>query len=919
MEFRLLGPLEVVVDDDPVALGGRRQRVILAHLILRANRVVPADLLIDELWGEQPPDTARNTLQTYVYRLRKLLGDRRIAGRGGGYVLTAAPEEIDAGRFEALVKRAKGLAAFDPEDAAATLAEALAIWRGAPLADLAGEASLQGEIARLEELRLSATERRIEAEIAAGGHSTVVSELEALTASYPLRERMWANLMLALYRQGRQAEALSTYQRAREVLSDELGAEPSAELQRLHEQILSHDASIRKQEAPPRPKVRASRVDLQPGTDFAGYQIDGVLGRGGMSVVYLAEQTTLRRKVALKVLTSQLAEDERFRGRFERESRLAASIDHPNVIPIYEAGEYEGELFIAMRYVEGTDLRTVLGGGPLDPNRTVTIIRQVADALDIAHEQGLVHRDVKPANILLVRRGDSRPGEHAYLSDFGLTKRFASDSGVTATGQFVGTIDYAAPEQFEGGQLDARTDVYSLGCVLFECLTGRAPFRAPTDAGLMYAHLQLPPPSVREERGDLPDAIDEAIATAMAKHPDGRQPTAGALAQEASRGLQPVIQDLGESTTARRRRRWLVPIVALGLVLAAATIFLVREAGDTSEPAGGRFATGDSSAGETVVPARAVAAIDPSDGKIVDAVGGMYVETLNGSVRPEIAAGAGGVWIIDGASVSVVDPRTESRHKAFGLRGTGGVGFVPSIAVRSNDVFFTDSRRTGSLHGIADGAVGHIYGLGERSQVATFPETGGATDIAFGGGKLWETFGGGVLLEVDPRTLAAVRRWNAGSSLDAVAVAPGSVWVGDRETATVWWIDPQSGERSDPMELAGAMDGIASLGGVAWVLDRSAGTVTPVATTFGAGDSIPLAGDLTDIEAGLGAVWVSDRGGSLWRIDPQTSETSQVDVGYPVESLTFDPEKPLVWLIAIECPAAGIPASETQGGLGCSR
>ena len=210
MEFRVLGPLEVVGDDGPIALGGPKQRAVLAHLILRANHVVPADLLIDELWGEDPPETARNTLQTYVYRLRRLLGDGRLEGGDGGYVLRAGPEEIDASRFEASVKQAKALASADPRAAAAAFEEALALWRGAPLADLAEEPLLRGEIARLEELRLSATERRIAAEIAVGGHSTVVSELEALTTRYPLRERMWASLMLALYRSGRQAEALST-------------------------------------------------------------------------------------------------------------------------------------------------------------------------------------------------------------------------------------------------------------------------------------------------------------------------------------------------------------------------------------------------------------------------------------------------------------------------------------------------------------------------------------------------------------------------------------------------------------------------------------------------------------------------------------------------------------------------------------
>ena len=537
MEFRILGPLEVSVGDGAIKLGGPKQRAVLAHLILRADRPVPIDLLIDGLWGEKPPQTARNTLQTYVYRLRQVLGDDRIFSEAGGYVLRADAAEIDAAQFEAMVKAAKADLASDPSKAAAVLSEALALWRGAPLADLSNEPSLRGEIARLEELHLSATEHRIAAEIEMGGHSTVVSELDALTARYPLRERMWANLMLALYRLGRQAEALAAYQRARQVLADELGTEPSRELQRLNEQILRRDASLGLSE-PARQGVRPSRVDLQPGTEVASYRIVHTLGRGGMSVVYLAEHDWLQRKVALKVLAPQLADDERFRERFVRESRLAASLDHPNVIPIYEAGASGGDLFIAMRFVEGSDLRTLLHeGGALEPARAIGILRQVASALDAAHEQGLVHRDVKPANVLLARPRSSEPVEHVYLSDFGLTKRSASDSAVTGTGQFVGTLDYAAPEQFKGETPDARTDVYSLGCVLFECLTGRPPFRSENDAGLMYAHLQQPPPPVTSERPDLPHEIDRVVGRAMAKSPDDRPRSAGELADDAARAL----------------------------------------------------------------------------------------------------------------------------------------------------------------------------------------------------------------------------------------------------------------------------------------------------------------------------------------------------------------------------------------------
>jgi len=571
MEFLILGPLEVTDAGRTLALGGPKQRAVLAHLILRSNRVVQADLLIDGLWGEDPPESARNTLQTYVYRLRKLLGDGRIEGRDGGYVLTAAADEIDAERFESLMKRGKASVASDPAAAAAILSDALSLWRADALADVTEEPSLRGEAARLEELRLSATEHRIAAEIALGGHSTVVSELESLTARYPLRERMWAHLMLALYRSGRQAEALSTYERARQVLTEELGADPSPELQRLHEQIL-HGAPDLAAPEPKRarpPSVRPSRVDLQPGTEVAGYRIVGTLGRGGMSVVYLAEHDWLQRKVALKVLAPPLAEDERFRERFVRESRLAASLDHPNVIPIYEAVASGGDLFIAMRYVEGTDLRTLLHeGGALEPDRAVAIVRQVAAALDAAHEQGLVHRDVKPGNVLLARQRGSEAGEHVYLSDFGLTKRSASDSGITGTGQFVGTLDYAAPEQFKGDVADARTDVYSLGCVLFECLTGHPPFQSDNDAGLMYAHLQQRPPAVTRIAPGLLREIDYVVARAMAKAPGDRYQNAGVLADEASRALGLGVDVSGPDASRSKLRRLAVP-VALAAALVA--------------------------------------------------------------------------------------------------------------------------------------------------------------------------------------------------------------------------------------------------------------------------------------------------------------------------------------------------------------
>jgi serine/threonine protein kinase len=263
------------------------------------------------------------------------------------------------------------------------------------------------------------------------------------------------------------------------------------------------------------------------GTEVAGFRIESVLGRGGMSVVYVAEQVRLGRKVALKVLTTELAWDEQFRERFVRESHIAATIDHPNIIPIYDAGEADGLLYIAMRFVRGPDLKEILKRGQLGVGRTIFLIEQLASALDAAHAHSLVHRDVKPGNILLEESTD-----HVYLTDFGVAKQTTA-RGLTSTGHFLGTVEYAAPEQIEGGTVDARTDVYALGCVLYECLTGAPPFSHGTEHAVLHAHLVDPPPSVSRVRPDLPQAFDGVIATAMAKIADERFGSCGELAHAA--------------------------------------------------------------------------------------------------------------------------------------------------------------------------------------------------------------------------------------------------------------------------------------------------------------------------------------------------------------------------------------------------
>jgi serine/threonine protein kinase len=291
------------------------------------------------------------------------------------------------------------------------------------------------------------------------------------------------------------------------------------------------------------------------GSEVAGYRIEAVIGRGGMGVVYRAEHLLLGRKDALKVLAAELAEDPDFRQRFLRESRLAARIEHPSIIPIYHAGEADGLLYIAMRYVEGIDLRALIKReGPLDENRTVAMLEQVASALDDAHESGLVHRDVKPANILIAAR------DRVYLSDFGIAKQTAAP-GLTRTGSFIGTLDYAAPEQIEGRDLDGRADGYSLGCVICECLTGTVPYKKDSEVQVLYAHLLEPPPALTARRPELGVEVDAVIAKSLAKARDDRYSSCGELVEALRQALlkhpasaTPPVRGAASPTRAAPRR-----------------------------------------------------------------------------------------------------------------------------------------------------------------------------------------------------------------------------------------------------------------------------------------------------------------------------------------------------------------------------
>jgi serine/threonine protein kinase len=268
---------------------------------------------------------------------------------------------------------------------------------------------------------------------------------------------------------------------------------------------------------------------LAPGEQVAGYQIEAPIGRGGMAVVYRALDLRLGRQVALKVLAPHLGEDEAFRQRFIRESRAAAGVEHPHIIPVFEAGEADGVLFIAMRYVAHGDVRNLIDReGRLSTARTAAITAQVASALDAAHARGLVHRDVKPGNVLLAESG-ANGEDHVYLSDFGLSKHSLAASTLTATGQFMGTLDYVSPEQIQGHPADGRADQYALACTAVEMLSGSPPFRRDESMALLWAQLEAPPPPLTDRRPDLP-SVDTVIQRALAKSPDDRYPTCTAFA-----------------------------------------------------------------------------------------------------------------------------------------------------------------------------------------------------------------------------------------------------------------------------------------------------------------------------------------------------------------------------------------------------
>ena len=586
----------------------------------------------------------------------------------------------------------------------------------------------------------------------------------------------------------------------------------------------------------------ALSADPRIGTRLLGYEIEAILGRGGMGDVYKAYDPRLKRYIALKLLPPGLAEDTGFRERFLRESELAASLDHPSIVPIYDAGEVGGQLYIAMRYVEGTDLKALIReDGALAPARAVALLAQLADALDTAHERGLVHRDVKPSNALLDAAG------HLYLADFGLTQSTSDRSEPTGTGQIVGTVDYVAPEQIEGEETDGRADLYSLGCLLYECLTGEVPFPRDTELAVLWAHLYEPPPRPSEHNPALSRAVDTVLAKAMAKSPDERHASCAELVEEAREAL-----GLREIVLVRDRRPLLMVSAGLLLAVCSGDRRLPGQPGrrgtceaeyETDARAHGRRAAADRPEDEQA-RRHAQARLGPDGSRRRR---GLH---LDDSPRRQ--------QDLQGRPALERSRRDELRSRPAGGRSrrTLGVG-----------------RQRRRRHGnAARSALGSSDPRTCRSPEST-------QLVAFGSGAVWVASPlTGIVAQVNPRSSSmsgssdvAARR----GALKAVAVGEGAVWISSNDIVAdqyrVFRIDPASGKVVERIRLRLGAWGIGAGGGAVWVANPLGDTVSQIeVSTNRVVRTIRVGRDPIAVAVGEGAVWVTNyKDGTVSRIDPK--------------------------------------------------
>jgi streptogramin lyase len=576
-------------------------------------------------------------------------------------------------------------------------------------------------------------------------------------------------------------------------------------------------------EAPRQPSIAA-------GEHFAGYLVEGIAGQGGMGDVYRARDERVGRDIALKLIKPAYARDASFRERFKRESRLAAQIEHPNVVPVYSAGEEAGQLYIAMRYIEGIDLATLLvDRGRLDPVDAVGVVTQVAWALDAAHAHGLVHRDVKPGNVLL-------SGRHAYLTDFGLTVSAAAKTKLTRTGELVGTVAYVAPEQIRGGEVDGRADVYALAGLLHTCLTGRAPFPVEHDLDALAAHLGSSPPRPSAGAAGIPAAFDRVVAWGMAKAPERRPASAGLLAQAAEAAARGA-----RLPGAPRRQRRLRPAVLAAASAAAAALAI----------AVGLLVAGGSG------PSQHASAPPSKLGRPLRVI----------DVPDRVAVAGGSVWTMSsiGGLLGQTNPRTGSTRTqtaAIDLGGgrfrdlTAGAGalWTTQVSIPSGGVTKVDPQTGGALG---------------RAGLA------GAQAVAATNDGVWATAtvrGRGRLVRLDPRAVAvAAGPVRTGPHPGAIAAARDRLWVADRTDGVVLLFGARSLRLLRRIRVGRGPAAIAALDGFVWVAnfaDRTLQRLDPVRREA-IGAPVSLGKEIEDIALTPAGLWVAAADGTVTRLDPR--------------------------------------------------
>jgi Protein kinase domain len=636
------------------------------------------------------------------------------------------------------------------------------------------------------------------------------------------------------------------------------------------------------------------------GQQFGAYQLGDVLGRGGMGVVFRAEHMHLGRMVALKVLAPELSQNADFRARFLRESRMAAALDHPNAVTVYDAGDIDGSLYLAMRLVPGEDLSNVLRQrGPLAPDEALDALEQVAAALDAAHAAGLVHRDVKPANVLV-------DGERCYLTDFGLTKATQTNAtAMTATGVFLGTPDYAAPEQISASHVDGRADVYALGGVLYECLTGSRPFPRDSSVAVIYAHLHDVPPRPSEVRSGLPGGLDDVVACAMAKAPSHRYATCGALIAAARAALSqretaaappmaatqpapaaptppaappptaataaleaPSTPPAPQYTPARRRSRGpLVGLVAAGaVVLAIVAVVALGGGGDDGGESSGGVDSSDN--GGDSAPSARVAGDPISVGSrpfgVAFAGGQLWVANNSDNTVTRVAPDGSGSTAID------VD------DKPFGVTATADAVWV--VQTGSDSVLRIDASTSDSAPADA----------GDEPYFAA--ADGGSVYVASGGD--------GTVTELDAATGRPRREpIEVGGTLRGIAAADGVVWVADKDTNSVKRI--QDG-RVDRTLLVGRNPvDVAIGGGALWVANKDSGTVSRVELEGGETRETRIGDEPFGVAFGEGFAWAtSGADDTVTRLDPETGRRSGRRVRVPGQPTGVTVADGSVWVTA---------------------